>query len=107
LALGFAINGLVRQDLQGLMRKGGMQPGDLLILSKPIGVGTLLVAHRPKSGPGPWTVEPLQLGTPSKVASYIIGFGQDNEGELYVLTNGNIGLTPGKGEVWKLGPATP
>ena len=69
--------------------------------------GTLLVAHRPKSGPGPWTVEPLQLGTPSKIASYIIGFGEDNEGELYVLTNGNIGLTPGKGEVWKLVPSAP
>jgi hypothetical protein len=52
-------------------------------------------------------VEPLQLGTPSKVASYIIGFGQDNEGELYVLTNGNIGLTPGKGEVWKLVRSAP
>jgi glucose/arabinose dehydrogenase len=64
--------------------------------------GTMLVAHRPKSGKGQWTVEPLQLGTPSKVAGYIVGFGEDNDGELYVLTNGNIGLTVGKGEVWKL-----
>ena len=52
-------------------------------------------------------MEPLQLGIPSKVASYIIGFGEDNEGELYVLTNGNIGLTPGKGEVWKLVRSAP
>jgi len=69
--------------------------------------GTLLVAHRPKSGSASWPVEPLALGSPAKVASYIVGFGEDNEGELYVLTNGNIGLTPGKGEVWKIVPATP
>ncbi|MBM3848789.1 MAG: PQQ-dependent sugar dehydrogenase [Verrucomicrobia bacterium] len=69
--------------------------------------GTLLVAHRPKSGDASWAVEPLALGTPTKVASYIVGFGEDNDGELYVLTNGNIGLTPGKGEVWKIVPAAP
>jgi len=69
--------------------------------------GTLLVAHRPKSGGASWAVEPLALGTPTKVASYIVGFGEDNDGELYVLTNGNIGLTPGKGEVWKIVPAAP
>jgi len=69
--------------------------------------GTLLVAHRPKSGGASWAVEPLALGTPAKVASYIVGFGEDNDGELYVLTNGNIGLTPGKGEVWKIVPAAP
>ena len=69
--------------------------------------GTMLVAHRPKSGKGQWTVEPLQLGTPSKVAGYIVGFGEDNDGELYVLTNGNIGLTAGKGEVWKLVGSAP
>ena len=68
---------------------------------------TLLVAHRPKSGKGQWTVEPLELGTPAKVASYVVGFGEDNDGELYVLTNGNIGLTAGKGEVWKIVPAAP
>lgn len=69
--------------------------------------GTLLVAHRPKSGGASWAVEPLALGTPTKVASYIVGFGEDNDGELYVLTNGNIGLTPGKGEVWKIVPVAP
>ncbi|MGH8734678.1 MAG: selenide, water dikinase SelD, partial [Burkholderiales bacterium] len=42
LALGFAINGLVgRADA---LRKGGLEPGDALILTKPIGTGTLLAA---------------------------------------------------------------
>ncbi len=60
LALGFAVNGLIRQDLHGLMRKGGMQAGDLLILSKPIGVGTLLVAHQQLRARGQWIDAALQ-----------------------------------------------
>ena len=44
LSLGFAISGLVDRGRVG--RKGAMQPGDALILTKPIGAGTLLAAHR-------------------------------------------------------------
>lgn len=65
LALGFAVNGLIAQDLQGLMRKGGMQPGDLLILSKPIGVGTLLVAHQRLRARGQWIDAALEVMTQS------------------------------------------
>lgn len=42
LSLGFAVNGLVDRAL--VLRKGGMRPGDVLIVSKPIGTGTLLAA---------------------------------------------------------------
>jgi selenide,water dikinase len=42
LALGFAIHGLVPRA--AVLRKGGLQPGDALILTKPIGTGTLLAA---------------------------------------------------------------
>jgi selenide,water dikinase len=42
LSLGFALNGLVARD--ALLRKGGLRPGDALILTKPIGTGTLLAA---------------------------------------------------------------
>ncbi len=44
LALGFAINGLIDADLHTVTRKGGMRPGDVLILTKPIGTGTLFAA---------------------------------------------------------------
>ena len=45
LALGFAINGLIDESLASALTKGGMQPGDALILTKPIGTGTLFAAN--------------------------------------------------------------
>lgn len=45
LALGFAINGLVDEDLHTVLRKGGLTPGDALILTKPIGTGALFAAY--------------------------------------------------------------
>jgi selenide,water dikinase len=54
LALGFAINGLVDDDLRTVLRKGGLQPGDALILTKPIGTGTLFAAHAPAWAKGRW-----------------------------------------------------
>jgi selenide,water dikinase len=60
LALGFSVNGLVAQDLQGLMSKAGLQPGDSLILTKPIGTGTLLVAHQKLCARGHWIDAALQ-----------------------------------------------
>ncbi|MDP2810606.1 MAG: selenide, water dikinase SelD [Rhodocyclaceae bacterium] len=46
LALGFAINGLIDEHLSGVLTKGGMRPGNVLILTKPIGTGTLFAAHK-------------------------------------------------------------
>jgi selenide,water dikinase len=54
LALGFAINGLIDADLASVMRKGGMRPGDVLILTKPIGTGTLFAAHAQLKARGRW-----------------------------------------------------
>lgn len=42
-AVGFSISGTVARDR--LLRKGGMQPGDALILTKPLGTGLVLAAE--------------------------------------------------------------
>jgi selenide,water dikinase len=58
LALGFAVNGLIDDDPQAglgqVLRKGSMQPGDVLILTKPIGTGTLFAAHARIAAKGRW-----------------------------------------------------
>lgn len=60
LALGFAINGLIDEDLGQVMRKGGMLPGDMLVLTKPIGTGTLFAAHARGVARGRWVQAALQ-----------------------------------------------
>jgi selenide,water dikinase len=60
LALGFAVNGLIDEDMQGVMRKGSMQPGDVLLLTKPIGTGTLFAAHARHAAKGRWVDAALQ-----------------------------------------------
>ncbi|MBK6636425.1 MAG: selenide, water dikinase SelD [Rhodocyclaceae bacterium] len=54
LALGFALNGLIDEGLVSVLRKGGMQAGDVLILTKPIGTGTLFAAHARLAARGRW-----------------------------------------------------
>ncbi len=52
LALGFAVNGLINPA--EIMSKGGLRPGDVLILTKPIGTGTLFAAHARLQARGRW-----------------------------------------------------
>jgi len=52
LSLGFAINGLIDKDK--IMRKGGMQAGDKLLITKPIGTGTLFAADMRHKAKGRW-----------------------------------------------------
>jgi selenide,water dikinase len=60
LALGFAVNGLIDESLVSVTRKGGMQAGDVLILTKPIGTGTLFAAHARLAAKGRWIDAALQ-----------------------------------------------
>jgi selenide,water dikinase len=54
LALGFAVNGLV--PATAALRKGGLEPGDGLILTKPLGTGTLLAADMRGKAKARWVM---------------------------------------------------
>ena len=58
LTLGFTINGLA--DRQQLLTKQGLQPGDRLIITKPLGTGTLFASDMRSQAQGRWISQALQ-----------------------------------------------
>ena len=75
LAFGLTVNGLIAKD--ALLRKGGMQPGDALILTKPIGTGTLFAADMRGKAKGRWVDGAIQsmLVSNQAAAGCLHGYG--------------------------------
>jgi glucose/arabinose dehydrogenase len=62
--------------------------------------GQLFLASPPVGGDGPWSVERLL-----ELDGRMLGIGSDAAGELYLLTNEQLGPFGTTGKVWKLVPA--
>ena len=70
------------------------------------GEGVLYVGTRPASGSGPWTMERLDLAShpAGHIGAYVVALGEDEEGELYILTNDSNQLVGKTGKVYRLAP---
>ncbi len=75
LALGFAVNGFI--DPERILGKDGLRAGDCLILTKPLGTGTLLAAHARLQAKGRWIDNVLATMEASnqKAAQCLVKFG--------------------------------
>lgn len=66
--------------------------------------GVIFAASRSEQGKT-WKMQPIELTShPKGVGGYVVSFGEDADGELYVLTNGANGLIGKNGKVHKLVP---
>ena len=57
MSLGFSVNGLISRD--HILRKGGMNAGDQILLTKAIGTGTLFAADMRHKAKGHWVAAAL------------------------------------------------
>jgi glucose/arabinose dehydrogenase len=67
--------------------------------------GVMLMASQPE-GDGRWRIEALPLSSHPQghLGEYLLAFGEDAEGELYVLTNGGNTPTGRTGKIYRLIP---
>ncbi|MFT5792841.1 MAG: selenide,water dikinase [Candidatus Pseudothioglobus sp.] len=59
LSVGFAVNGIVDEAV--ILRKGGMRAGQVLILTKPLGTGTLFAADMQHLAQGNWVNAAVEM----------------------------------------------
>lgn len=61
MAFGLSVHGIAQQSR--LMQKGGMNPGDILILTKAIGTGTIFAADMRNQAKGTWAESAIESMT--------------------------------------------
>lgn len=68
--------------------------------------GQLFVASPPDSAGQPWSLAPLSVTNRSagQLGEYVLSFGEDGDGELYVLTTETGGPSGDTGKVYRLAP---
>jgi selenide, water dikinase len=72
LSLGFAVNGLVERE--AYLRKGGLEPGTALVLTKPIGTGTLLAADMRGLAKARWVAAAIEhMLRSNRTAAEVLG----------------------------------
>lgn len=71
------------------------------------GDGSLLVATPPEQAGQMWPMETLMVTTneSGELQAFLLSFGQDAAGELYVLTSQSVGPTGSSGKLYKIVPA--
>jgi selenide, water dikinase len=70
-ALGFAVTGLVESGK--ILRKSGLQPGDQLILTKPLGTGIVLAGHMRGNTRAQWLMAAIESMRATNAAAARIG----------------------------------
>ena len=95
---GFVYRGMEIDGLAGQYVFGDLSRGFLA------GDGSLFAASR--SLDGSWSMRELAVAGMSggRLGRFIHGFGEDEDGELYVLTTVNLGPSGTTGEVYKIVP---
>ncbi len=67
LSFGLSVTGIIEK--QQLLSKGGMQAGDVIIITKPVGTGTLFAADMRGKAKGRWIIEAIESMTHSNFAA--------------------------------------
>ena len=67
LSFGLSVTGLI--DKQKLLAKGGMQAGDVIIITKPVGTGTLFAADMRGKAKGRWIIQAIDFMINSNFAA--------------------------------------
>lgn len=64
--------------------------------------GAIFVSDRQQSDSGMWNFEELKLNQEKRLGHFLLAFGQNNEGEVFVLTSDEPGPVGNTGKVYQL-----